>query len=86
MTMRNIIVVLLALMLVVTPAVATCPTTWNDPNLTCIVAQNWHDFVNNLTYQNASTLHLTGGTMTGQINAGGYNLSISAHRSLTAML
>jgi len=51
---KKILIVLLALTLIATPAMATCPASWNDPALTCIITQNWHDFVNNWTYQNTS--------------------------------
>jgi len=53
--LKKLLVVLLALTLIATPALAVCPATWNDPNLTCITTQNWHDFVNNWTFWNAST-------------------------------
>jgi hypothetical protein len=52
--LKKILIVLLALTLITTPAMATCPASWNDPALTCIITQNWHDFVNNWTYQNTS--------------------------------
>jgi len=80
--MKKIITVLLAVLLMVSSVGATCPTFWNDPGLTCITSQNWHDFVNNWTYQNTSIwlnfgnfLSHSGGTMTGKINAGGFNIS-----------
>jgi hypothetical protein len=53
--LMKILIVLIALTLIATPAMATCPASWNDPALSCIVTQNWHDFVNNWTYWNAST-------------------------------
>lgn len=53
--LKKLLVVLLALTLIATPALATCPTTWNDPNLTCITTNNWLQFVGNWTYWNTST-------------------------------
>jgi len=53
--LKKILIVLLALTLIATPAMATCPTYWNDPSLTCITSQNWVQFVGNWTYWNTST-------------------------------
>ena len=52
--LKKLLVVLLALILIATPALATCPTTWNDPNLTCITTNNWLQFVGNWTYWNSA--------------------------------
>jgi hypothetical protein len=54
-SLRSIFTIILILTLITAQVGATCPATWNDPNLTCIVTQNWHDFVNNWTYWNMST-------------------------------
>jgi len=86
-SLRGIFAIILVLALITAQVGATCPATWNDPNLTCIVTQNWHDFVNNWTYWNTSAftsinavnsaMLFQNGTrvMIGSLNAGGYNIS-----------
>ena len=53
--LKKLLVVLLALTLIATPALAVCPATWNDPNATCITQNMWWQFVSNWTYWNATT-------------------------------
>jgi hypothetical protein len=70
--LKKILVVLLALILAISPVVAgTCPANWNDPNLTCITTTNWHDFVNNWTYQNSSIWYNLGNISGGTFNTNG---------------
>ena len=84
---KKLLIVLLALIFVINPVAAGCPALWNDPSLTCITTTNWHDFVNNWTYQNTSIWNTFGtvtngvffqnGTrpMTASANMGGYNVT-----------
>jgi hypothetical protein len=70
---KKLLIVLIALILTISPvaAVGTCPANWNDPSLSCITTTNWHDFVNNWTYQNSSIWYSLGNVSSGTFNANG---------------
>ena len=67
--MKLVLLVIVLGILVVCPALATCPAAWNDTTLSCISSTNWHDFVNN-------TIHIEGDTtMAASLNMGGHNIT-----------